>query len=114
MATANANVKKVLSFLKDRSSADSHVVETWRDGNSWVRVWSDGFMEQGGLNTTGGANGSKVTFHRPFTTIVLNTHCSSRHPGGGEDGWDYVSSVTLSSAVFAHENGGWYWYVCGY
>ena len=44
MATANANVKKVLESLKSKGT----IVEEWHDGSEWYRVWSSGFIEQGG------------------------------------------------------------------
>ena len=47
MATANANVKKVLNALRGEGS----VIKSWKsdDGTQWYRKWSDGFLEQGGV-----------------------------------------------------------------
>ena len=45
MATANANVKKVLDSLKSKGT----IVEEWHDGSEWYRVWSSGLIEQGGI-----------------------------------------------------------------
>lgn len=42
MATANANVKKVLDSLKSKGT----IVEEWHEGTDWYRIWSNGFMEQ--------------------------------------------------------------------
>ena len=42
MATANANVKKVLESLKSKGT----IVEEWHEGTDWYRIWSNGFMEQ--------------------------------------------------------------------
>lgn len=51
---ADQTTKKVLEFLKNRNSADAYVVETGGDSTNWFRVWSDGFIEQGGfVNSTG-------------------------------------------------------------
>ena len=30
------------------STPQGYVTQTWRSGNNWYRVWSDGFIEQGG------------------------------------------------------------------
>ena len=64
--TADATVKKVLEFLKNRNSADADVVETWSEGSEWYRVWSDGFIEQGGIATP--AATEWVTLHLPMAT----------------------------------------------
>lgn len=70
---ADQTTKKVLEFLKNRNSADAYVVETWKSGSSWYRVWSDGFIEQGGLvDVTNASNGKGVTFFKAFSTVVLN------------------------------------------
>ena len=64
--TADQTTKKVLEFLKNRNSADAYVVEVGGDSTSWYRVWSDGFIEQGGVTSQAGSAGSTVSFHEPF------------------------------------------------
>lgn len=44
-----------------------YIVETWQSGTSWYRVWSDGWIEQGGYLSWNGA-WTTLTFNRPFTT----------------------------------------------
>lgn len=48
------------------------VTETWKseDGSHWYRVWSDGFIEQGGINTE--VNSQKVTFMKAFSKAPSN------------------------------------------
>lgn len=42
------------------------IVETYVNGKSWYRVWSDGFCEQGGqIRSVAGAD-QKLTFLKPF------------------------------------------------
>lgn len=45
-----------------------HIIETYHNGTSWYRVWSDGFCEQGGQFTpeTSGDTTSSVTFLKEF------------------------------------------------
>lgn len=57
---ADQTTKKVLEFLKNRNSADAYVVETWRSGTEWYRVWSDGFIEQGGCFESSSAVSNKT------------------------------------------------------
>lgn len=51
---------------------NAYVTKTWHSGTSWYRVWSDGFIEQGGVATVGNSNYAPVTFPHPFS----NTHYS--------------------------------------
>lgn len=60
---ADQTTKKVLEFLKNRNSADAYVVEAWRSGTEWYRVWSDGFIEQGGYEIASQSR-QTITFHK--------------------------------------------------
>ena len=53
------------------------VIETGRssDGKQWYRLWSDGWLEQGGTQSGNGVYGvTTVTFLKPFkdTSYVVN------------------------------------------
>lgn len=46
-----------------------YVNETWRNGSKWYRKWSDGWIEQGGEQSSGkGWSWGSVTLNTPFTT----------------------------------------------
>lgn len=47
-----------------------HIVETYVNGTSWYRVYSDGWCEQGGQVSLNDATSTAVTFLKPF----LNTN----------------------------------------
>lgn len=51
----------------------AYVTETWHSGTSWYRVWSDGFVEQGGkLTSTGKASIIReITFNKPFASAMI-------------------------------------------
>ena len=42
------------------------VVQNYLNGTSWYRVWSDGFIEQGGTVTSSNSSTQTVTFLKPF------------------------------------------------
>ena len=96
------------------------VKETYKSGTNWYRVWSDGWIEQGGLDTTtySGSNGRTITFHKAFTSNVCSVipvlHNSYTSNATG------VTSVTVSLTNFTVKanngvsNKGTYWYACGY
>lgn len=116
---SGVNSNHTVEFRNDGSlSIDGkkmvYVYETWRRGTEWYRVWSDGWIEQGGHGTSG-----VCTFNKPFsnTDYTFNVQPSigdTSHPdwvalyefrpkrtkanlslafyGGGEAGWDWRAS----------------------
>lgn len=68
---------------KDLSNCTKpYVVESYHNGAEWYRVWSDGWIEQGGIVLS---NSSSVTynFHHPFTTMTYGLSCSQNSGGIG-------------------------------
>lgn len=55
----------------------THVVDTWNNGTSWYRKWSDNFIEQGGIYTATSGDGKKtINLNTPFSNtnyVVLFT-----------------------------------------
>lgn len=49
-------------------NASAYVTETWRSGANWYRVWSDGFVEQGGFSNSPYGQIITVTLIKPLTT----------------------------------------------
>ena len=101
------------------------VKETWKSGTSWYRIWSDGWIEQGGQTPKTLDAVISVSFARAFSQDNPNvqltrrfyydndaTACQNRTTG--------VSSVT-TTGFKCHDNG-WpasggsvgVWYACGY
>ena len=93
-----------------------YITQTWKSGTSWYRVWSDGYIEQGGFTTTSNA----VSLPKPFTTtnytanatlvttkfngdvfILAKTTTTIRVKAQGADDNDYTSK-------------GVSWLACGY
>lgn len=61
------------------------VIETYVNGSSWYRVWSDGWIEQGGFATRTGAT-QTVTFPKAFANTDYNIQISPRHTADSTDG----------------------------
>lgn len=104
---------------------DSVITEAYANGTSWYRVWSDGWIEQGGqvYNNTAGAVSNTINFLKPFTTT---NYYASRTPG-----WlgTYDSSVSARDTINIYNNtltsfsaytysvtglNQFRWYACGY
>lgn len=70
---ANLEILKALSYLDERSS-EYRVVQVWRSGTSWYRVWNDGFIEQGGRVENTAAI-QTITLHKPFASTDYIAVC---------------------------------------
>lgn len=69
MATADSTVKAVLNHLLQNGGGISTIVDEWREGSEWYRVWSNGLIEQGGIGTTASNGTVSLTFKKPFATF---------------------------------------------
>lgn len=76
---SSAAVKELNDKLGTSGLGKAYIKETWRSGANWYRVWSDGFIEQGGVlsNVKSGAGVGNnylntLTFLKPFTTTNIN------------------------------------------
>ena len=94
----------------------TYVTKTWSSGTEWYRVWSDGFIEQGGHGT-----GSTCTFSKPFSNknYTFNVNPSSgysSHPDWIAAYEKRPSRTTTSTGISWYEGGdqGWDWRASGY
>lgn len=96
------------------------VVQNYSSGTSWYRIWSDGWIEQGGYLSWNGA-WTTLTFNRPFTTTNYYIN------GGGyrSDSSPYQCMIdfkdwgTSSCSVWSSDDNTsnpcvMKWYACGY
>lgn len=99
------------------------IVQNYHDGTNWCRIWSDGFIEQGGLRA-GTLVNVNISFTHTFlkaftqTPMVIVKVWSSQGTG-----YDFIRGITTSSFTFlGQSSGGNYqtnnkgvsWYACGY
>lgn len=114
-----AKVEDVQAKVEDKLGVSTvHIIGTWKstDGNSWYRVWSDGWVEQGGHGT-----GSKCTFNKPFsnTEYTFNVQPSSgytSHPDWIAAYENRPGRTTTGTKISWYESGdkGWDWRASGY
>ena len=102
------------------------IIENYRDGNNWYRVWSDGWIEQGGQSSGGGsAAGAKTTLLKPFTDtnytvqtqiIYSSPSQSARASIVSTKNIDsfYVSSMYAGASTSSYAAYPISWYACGY
>ena len=98
------------------ATPNAYVTKTWKSGTNWYRVWSDGWIEQGGHGT-----GGTCTFNKSFsnTNYTFNVQPSNEYTGHP----DWVAAYELRSgrtttktsiAYYEHGDQGWDWRASGY
>ena len=91
------------------------ITESYVSGTEWYRLWSDGWIEQGGSCASGGSK--TVTFLKPFS----NTNYTALATSIGTNGEIYAQCIkkTSASQITIYNSGGSSslsksWYACGY
>ena len=137
IAAQTANKQAVIATNKAQQAAETlgnkaekdfsnctkpYITETYHEGANWYRIWSDGWIEQGGTIMTNATYFNVYTFLKPFknTDYFLNTSLLSN--GAAINGCQGASckkeSETTFSAysnyVYAHSVLGFCWTACGF
>lgn len=109
------NVAPTKTFANVMNSAEIRtVVETYQNGNSWYRVWSDNWCEQGGLTTKENVTLMKPMQHGSSGTYNVQTApLSTSAVYNGQTVW-YVSTTGFTIIGANSTSGGAYWLASGY
>jgi hypothetical protein len=115
--TSLTNVASRVTTLESRKM----VKETYKNGDNWYRIWTDGWIEQGGyVNATGDAN-ITTSFHKQFTatpTVIKQTGYSGTFNNAWN--WVYAQVWSVTTSSFTHRTyhnasgGSCRWYACGF
>lgn len=113
-----------LSFNNLSDKPKAYLTETWHSGTSWYRVWSDGFIEQGGKLTLTGtaAIAREITFNKPFASSMIGLSLMVGRNSGTAESTEYgygvyAYSTTKVSVAAWKESGSattLWWYANGY
>lgn len=74
----------------------AHIVEAWKSDSSWYRVWSDGFIEQGGIT---GTLSYTVTFPKAFSNTDYQ-FVATKYWANGSNAWNpqaHPTNATLKT-----------------
>ena len=101
-----------------------YIVETWNEGTEWYRVWSDGWIEQGGQSYNAVDSEITIQLHKPYTNsdyFITQTTGFNGAWSQAVTGWHIpatIISVTNSSFIIHFYFGNGLnirrWYTCGY
>lgn len=100
----------------------AYVTTTYRSGTEWYRVWSDGWIEQGGkMSASEGYTEQTVTFKKAFTSTNYSVFKANSTSNSGGDrvwlsGFGVLSKSTTNFTHRYHYGGACTmdWYACGY
>ena len=87
------NAGRVEEALVDKLNSDHsndtkpYVVETYRNGTSWYRVWSDGVIEQGGMGVTNTAALAEISLMKPYSAADYSILLQARGGTTSLTGW---------------------------
>ena len=102
-AASETNTAAMLGTKADKDLSNCtrpYLIETWRNGSSWYRVWSDGFIEQGGYAAEGIANVDYgLALLKPYTadyTLIADVSVYTRG-----DGYNYFATTHAASLTHA-------------
>lgn len=95
------------------------IVETYQNGTSWYRVYSDGWCEQGGTSTASSGTSHSVTLLKTmkdtnYLAFAMLQDSSVTAGGGALTRYFTISKTTTQLSFGSYTNLKSNWYVCGY
>lgn len=99
------------SGMKVNNKPVVHVTETWNNGYSWYRKWSDGWIQQGGLQPEKLLN-TTISLHVPFTNTNY-TVLGTKNNGEGEIRFGGFTTTSFNWSSAEDTTAG-FWYAFGY
>ena len=100
------------------------IIETWSEGTEWYRVWSDGWIEQGGttglITTNNTYTATTIQFKKSFiNTNYTFTSCANKY--STQNGLNpayppFIFTKNNNSIIIGQYSwtDGLDWYACGY
>lgn len=105
------NVMSAVNAVQASLENTVRIAETWKstDGSSWYRVWSDGFIEQGGHYTSSDSSKFTVTLNKQMKTTYYHCDVTGGYNASTERGWEFAYDKTTSNfkAVVVEPKGSW-------
>ena len=98
------------------------VIETYQNGSSWYRVYSDGWCEQGGYLAVVASEGASQTINflkafsnnnYYFSRSCYLTNTTGTYTGSFT-GFSTKTSISITFTSSLYSGNGTYWYACGY
>ena len=114
--TANTALKLIDYNTMASGTAFRTVVDTYVNGTSWYRVWSDGWIEQGGSSSIG-KGATTITFLKSFSNASYTFTCTPISSDGAYTTVTIKSLTAQNIVVYLAQSNyikSSSWYACGY
>lgn len=110
----SVDIQNVMSAVNAVQASLENIVriaETWKstDGSSWYRVWSDGFIEQGGHYTSSDSSKFTVTLNKQMKTTYYHCDVTGGYNAATDwsRGYAYDKTTSNFKAVVVEPKGTW-------
>ncbi len=106
------DIQKVWSYNVKMTTSlrPAVVVETYKSDSNWYRIWSDGWIEQGGR----GSGTYSKTFLKPFKDTNYMLSVTPLCTDGSADNCMVKTITATGFTAFVESNNSGFWYACGY
>jgi hypothetical protein len=115
------DIDEIVTDLNGKADVDlsnctkPHIVETYKNGTEWYRVWSDGWCEQGGVASMT----TYTTFLKPYKDNNYGLFTQMSTNGYVDTFYNqvvyYRDNAGFTSNIYHGNNGiGFNWFACGY
>lgn len=120
---STAQAAEFLQTMNSKVSVDDLaqaqvVVESYSNGTSWYRVWSDGWCEQGGVTPTGYNGYDTITLLKPYRDTNYSVIMTGRTDTGSTQSaqWSQDTTYPYSNTEFKYYRISWTsnWVAFGY
>lgn len=91
------------------------VVETYVNGTEWYRIYSDGWVEQGGMSYIATSSLTTIQFLKSFSSTP-NVFVNSQYVGSASPKYTFLNAVNITNSNFQVQVDaqGMNWFACGY
>ena len=112
------DIGALTELINSKQDSCVHIVETFDDGSSWYRLWSDGYCEQGGMvSYETGVNAQAVTFLKQYRRLPYVLATATTTNSSFVDGAINIFNLTTTGFTKQYVKSvgaGWTWKACGY
>ena len=120
LLTKLEEINNNITSLSNRISvleSHKHIIETYSNGDDWYKVWSDGWIEQGSIITSGTNATVTVQLLKEFTTTNYEVLFSESDPSSTSDNTRNATinrGTRTTSSFSCYHNRHTIWYAYGY
>lgn len=113
------NAGRVLENALNKSSVKAYITETYVNGQSGYRIWSDGLLEQWGRQSVGNRSTSNIVFLKSFKNanyLALITSITGTNSTASNSNRGALRDLTTTQMTLQQAEGGYTysWYTMGY